>query len=83
MVKKYSVCYVEIQIMIRGQIMKKLFPVLFSSIFLLMACDVKDDLNKPRTTARTMIIGGVPVHDQDYQVAELRVRENLPVGETP
>lgn len=83
MVKKHSVCYVDIQIMIRGQIMKKLFPVLFSSIFLLMACDVKDDLNKPRTTVRTMIIGGVPVHDQDYQVAELRVRENLPVGETP
>mgnify|MGYP003427975158 CR=1 FL=1 len=28
----------------------------------------KKDLNQPRTEARTMIIGGVPVHDRDYKL---------------
>ena len=30
--------------------------------------DAKKDLNQPRTEARTMIIGGVPVHDRDYKL---------------
>lgn len=30
-------------------------------------CDARD-INKPRTQTRTMIIGGVPVSDQDYQL---------------
>ncbi|TCB38190.1 hypothetical protein E0H82_00945 [Acinetobacter sp. ANC 4910] len=34
---------------------------------LLTACDAKDDLNKPQTMVRTMVIGGVPVADHDYQ----------------
>lgn len=34
----------------------------------LTACDSTESLNKPRTEIRTMIIGGVPVHDRDYQL---------------
>ncbi|TCB78240.1 NF038215 family lipoprotein [Acinetobacter sp. ANC 4173] len=34
---------------------------------LLTACDAKDELNKPKTMVRTMVIGGVPVADHDYQ----------------
>lgn len=34
----------------------------------LTACDAKKDLNQPRTEARTMIIGGVPVYDRDYKL---------------
>lgn len=34
----------------------------------LTACDAKKELNQPRTEARTMIIGGVPVHDRDYKL---------------
>ncbi|MHA3891007.1 NF038215 family lipoprotein [Acinetobacter sp. GXMZU3951] len=34
----------------------------------LTACDVKDDLNKPKTALRTVIIGGVPVAEHDYQI---------------
>jgi hypothetical protein len=30
----------------------------------LAACDTTDHVNKPRT----MIIGGVPVHEQDYKL---------------
>lgn len=30
----------------------------------LAACDTTDHMNKPRT----MIIGGVPVHDHDYKL---------------
>lgn len=34
---------------------------------LLAACDPTRDLNQPKTEeTRSMIIGGVPVHDQDY-----------------
>lgn len=36
---------------------------------LLYACEKKDALNKPNTEARTMIIGGVPVHEKDYKLA--------------
>ena len=34
----------------------------------LSGCD--DAMNKPKTETRTMIIGGVPVHDQDYQLLD-------------
>ncbi len=50
-------------------------------LLLLTACDAKDDYNKPKTEARSMIIGGVPVYDQDYRLAQLNVRENSPVVE--
>jgi hypothetical protein len=33
----------------------------------MVACDPTRDLNQPKTEeTRSMIIGGVPVHDQDY-----------------
>lgn len=35
---------------------------------LLTACDAKDDLNKPKTMVRTMVIGGMPVADHDYKL---------------
>ncbi len=35
---------------------------------LLTACDAKDDLNKPKTMVRSMVIGGMPVADQDYKL---------------
>ena len=34
----------------------------------LSGCD--DALNKPKTETRTMIIGGVPVYEQDYQLLD-------------
>ncbi|WOE32823.1 MULTISPECIES: NF038215 family lipoprotein [unclassified Acinetobacter] len=35
----------------------------------LTACDSKQNFNQPRTeTMRTMIIGGVPVHDRDFKI---------------
>ena len=49
--------------------MKILFYVALSIVGLsLTGCE--DSLNKPRTDTRTMIIGGVPVHDQDYQLRD-------------
>lgn len=32
-----------------------------------VGCDTAESLNKPKAEPRTMIIGGVPVHDRDYQ----------------
>ncbi|WP_171264747.1 NF038215 family lipoprotein [Acinetobacter sp. ANC 4558] len=34
----------------------------------LVACDSTENFNKPKTDQRTMIIGGVPAFDQDYQL---------------
>jgi hypothetical protein len=49
--------------------MKILSVAIMTCLLLGMAgCDAKDDLNKPRTEVRTMIIGGVPAHDQDYRI---------------
>ena len=49
--------------------MKKLSVGLSVCLLLLLtACDAKDDYNKPKTEVRTMIIGGVPVHDRDYKL---------------
>ena len=60
--------------------MKKLSVGLFVCLlFLLTACDAKDDYNKPKTEVRTMIIGGVPVHEQDYRLSQLNARETKPV----
>ncbi len=50
--------------------MKKLSCILFTTLLLsLTACD-NDHVNKPRTELRTMIIGGVPVHDHDYRLSQ-------------
>lgn len=50
-------------------------------LLLLTACDAKDDYNKPKTEVRSMIIGGVPVHDQDYRLAPLGAREIQPIAQ--
>ncbi|HJE54503.1 MULTISPECIES: NF038215 family lipoprotein [unclassified Acinetobacter] len=42
------------------------YAVLVGVMLSLSGCD--DAMNKPKTETRTMIIGGVPVHDQDYQL---------------
>ena len=47
-------------------------------LVLLTACDAKDDYNKPKTEVRTMIIGGMPVHDHDYRLTQLNAREIKP-----
>ena len=46
-----------------------------SLLLLLTACDIKNDYNKPKTEVRTMIIGGMPVHDHDYKTARLSALE--------
>jgi len=35
----------------------------------LAGCD-NDKMNKPKTEVRTMIIGGMPVHDHDYHLSK-------------
>ncbi|OAL76370.1 NF038215 family lipoprotein [Acinetobacter terrae] len=60
--------------------MKKLSVGLSVCLLLLLtACDAKDDYNKPKTEVRTMIIGGMPVHDSDYRLSEFNARETKPV----
>jgi major membrane immunogen (membrane-anchored lipoprotein) len=60
--------------------MKKLSVGLSICLLLLLtACDAKDDYNKPKTEVRTMIIGGMPVHDSDYRLSQLNARETKPV----
>ncbi len=62
--------------------MKTLSVGLFVCVLLLLtACDAKDDYNKPKTEVRSMIIGGVPVHDQDYRLAPLGAREIQPMAQ--
>ncbi|MGD9699131.1 MULTISPECIES: NF038215 family lipoprotein [unclassified Acinetobacter] len=62
--------------------MKTLSVGLFVCVLLLLtACDAKDDYNKPKTEVRSMIIGGVPVHDQDYRLAPLGAREIQPIAQ--
>ncbi|MCQ5167845.1 hypothetical protein E0H89_02135 [Acinetobacter sp. ANC 3781] len=60
--------------------MKKLSVGLSVCLLLLLtACDAKDDYNKPKTEVRTMIIGGMPVHEHDYRLLQLNAREIKPV----
>ncbi|MGS0706189.1 NF038215 family lipoprotein [Acinetobacter sp. ANC 3781] len=60
--------------------MKKLSVGLSVCLLLLLtACDAKDDYNKPKTEVRTMIIGGMPVHEHDYLLSQLNAREIKPV----
>ena len=37
---------------------------------LLQGCDVRNPTNKPNTETRTMIIGGMPVHDRDFKLEQ-------------
>lgn len=41
--------------------------ILVGIVMNLTACDAKEDLSKPQTEARTMIIGGIPVNERDYR----------------
>lgn len=52
---------------------------LMCCVIFLTACDVKNDYQKPKTDARTMIIGGMPIHDHDYQLKQLNARDVQPV----
>lgn len=46
-----------------------IFLVILIQSGLLAACDPTRDLNQPKTEeTRSMIIGGVPVHEQDYML---------------
>lgn len=57
--------------------------ILMVTALLLTACDAKDpfkpktDLLEPNKEMRTMIIGGVPVHDKDYKLPEVLLTENI------
>ena len=44
------------------------YAVLVGMLLSLSGCD--DAMNKPKTETRTMIIGGVPVHEQDYKLLD-------------
>ncbi|OTG74048.1 hypothetical protein B9T26_07890 [Acinetobacter sp. ANC 4169] len=50
-------------------------------LLLMTACDAKNDYNKPKTEVRSMIIGGVPVYEQDYRLSQLNAREIQPVAQ--
>lgn len=50
-------------------------------LLLMTACDAKNDYNKPKTEVRSMIIGGVPVYEQDYRLSQLSAREIQPVAQ--
>lgn len=63
--------------------MKKVSFILMCLVAgLLSGCDAKDDLNKPKTMVRSMVIGGMPVADQDYklmaQEQTAHAKETLP-----
>ena len=47
----------------------KMLSIILVTFFTLslLACDAQDNVNRPKTEMRTMIIGGMPVHDKDYQ----------------
>ena len=49
--------------------MKILSCAVLSVVLLgLSGCD--DTMNKPKTEVRSMVIGGMPVHDHDYKMIE-------------
>ncbi|MFV5491849.1 NF038215 family lipoprotein [Acinetobacter sp. ASP199] len=45
------------------------YAVLVLLLSSLAGCD-NDKMNKPKTEVRTMIIGGMPVHDHDYRLSK-------------
>jgi hypothetical protein len=52
--------------------------ILFCSLWM-AACDTTDELHRPEEQ-RTMIIGGVPAHDQDYKLTRHELALNEPVA---
>lgn len=64
-------CYADIENTEEGFAMKNtaLVLIIFGS-FSLVACDTQTATEQLQLEARTMIIGGVPVHDKDYKIDE-------------
>lgn len=52
--------------------------LVFGVSLLIMGCDTAETLNQPRAETRTMIIGGMPVHDHDYKVLQTESAWNEP-----
>lgn len=50
--------------------MKILSCTILSVLLLVGLSGCDDPLNKPKTDTRSMIISGVPVHDQDYKMLD-------------
>ncbi|EXA68239.1 MULTISPECIES: NF038215 family lipoprotein [Acinetobacter] len=50
--------------------MKILSCTILSVLLLVGLSGCDDPLNKPKTDTRSMIIGGVPVHDHDYKMLD-------------
>lgn len=50
--------------------MKILSCTILSVLLLVGLSGCDDHLNKPKTDTRSMIIGGVPVHDHDYKMLD-------------
>ena len=48
---------------------KSLSPLLLILLPFLSACELKNNPPTPKTQLRTMIIGGMPVHEHDYRLA--------------
>lgn len=46
------------------------------SVLVLLGCDPIEHTNKPRVETRTMIIGGVPVHERDYALPDVQMSAN-------
>lgn len=48
----------------------KILSCTILSVLLLGLSGCDDPLNKPKTDTRSMIIGGMPVHDHDYKMLD-------------
>lgn len=48
----------------------KSIAVCFVLSFFIVGCDVVEQASEPQFESRTMIIGGVPVHDKDYKLSK-------------
>ena len=46
----------------------------------LAGCDGREEMQPPRTEVRTMIIGGMPVSEQDYKLPREEAAFNEPVA---
>lgn len=58
--------------------------MLVSLITVLTACDMTDPIDQPEEEFRTMIIGGVPVHERDYKIPEMNISaQNFSHEQTP
>ncbi|WP_180080241.1 MULTISPECIES: NF038215 family lipoprotein [unclassified Acinetobacter] len=51
-------------------------PLVLLGSVSLVGCDTTDELHRPKTDNRAMIIGGVPVYEQDYKIPKEDVALN-------